>query len=445
MAFFSLGFLNSVSSSWLDLNEGNLIPSLLGASYEMKVQSGTTVQETINLRLHGSLTEMRAVVDRLQCLENTSQLASQGLFKDPVYIRFWHPEFHAWFYSRLTSLYLQSLPHLLGSRERGSLSLELHLERLNHWDSEPAELVLANTGGSPTGGLPLRNHDDSTPGHDNWFLNSLTSASNVVLPSPIRIEITNLSSTSLGDLYIGSFNMNSGSDPVFLFETESGTGGGSLSSASASGGYYSRLTWSGNSWTTINSWTFTSTQVTQCAGKFFLPLIKFFSHPTEENAEFRLLISTNGNQVYQSPSFVLPAVQDYLALSPFRLPVGDLPLEFSSVSHTLTLQARLSGTGSHTIDQDFLFLIPQEYTLHLQNVSGLPLNGVLIDDAFLEKSWSRISSLELITHLRSGSGLFLNPSLMRFFYVFQVGANKLSAIDRVVKVRAWFRDRRAVI
>ena len=288
--------------------------------------------------------ELRAIFNILEGFASSLPESDRSFPSAPCYLCYWNDTEHLYFYSRLLSFNLGSLPAHLPAAERGAFSLDLIITRENHWESDPILLTLANTGGSSSTGVTVSNHDDASPGHDNWCLTT-TSNLGLVQPSPLKLEIISLSaSPDLGDLFVGMFNLMGGCTiPNFTFEAENGTSGTDVTSTSASGGSYSQLAWSGNAWTSLTSWTINAADLTTCANLTFLPILRFYSVPAEANLELRLTLSTNGNLVYQSPSFLMPSVQDYLPLSPFHLPAGVLPLEYGALSHVLTLQARWDG------------------------------------------------------------------------------------------------------
>ena len=443
MTVLSIGQLGYPSHNWFNLNDADLMPGLLGADYRFRLAPGETVQETINLRLHGTAPELRAILNVLEGLASPKTGLARAFPSAPYCLCYWNEVENHFFYSRLLSLSLGSLPAHLPASERGALSLELLIIRENHWESDPVLLTLANTGGGSSTGLTLFNHDDTSPGHDNWCLTT-TSSLALVQPSPLKLEITNLiASPDLGDLYVGMFNlMGGGTIPNFTFEAENGSSGTKITSTNASGSAYSQLAWSGNAWTTLTSWTINPTDLTTCANRVLLPILRFFSVPAEANLELRLTLSTNGNLVYQSPSFLMPSAQDYLPLSPFHLPAGVLPLEVEALSHVLTLQARLPGAGAHSLDLDYLLLLPRDGFAHFQSVAGLMQNAILLDDSYLNLTWSRSGSYELATHTRAGSPLNLLPGSETRLYFFQSDGAKLSPITRAIKVKASYRLRR---
>lgn len=194
-------------------------------------------------------------------------------------------------------------------------------ERDNLFYGDEVSLPLSNSSGvAVTNGLTLLNHDDQTPGHDNWFEANLIPIGNQ-WKLPLRIELKNTSSGEpLADFWLGSMALPaSGSFPTLVFEAENGTGGTVLTDAGASNGKYCRYDWTNSGWTDLASWTISAVDCTHLQGFNLLPFLRFFSAPTEANLKLRWKLMVESVPVWLGPQSELELERTSLRMEPFAV------------------------------------------------------------------------------------------------------------------------------
>jgi len=69
----------------------------------------------------------------------------------------------------------------------------------------------------------------------------------------------------------------------------------------------------------------------------------------------------------------------------------------------------------------------------------------LIDDAFLQKTYTLANAKEMHTHHRIGDYFYLPPGETSWFFFFQVNPEGLAPIDLPINVKAWYRKRRRIL
>lgn len=436
MSGLAIGFMDSTSGlNWLELQGAGMLSGMLGCEWQMQSGSGEKIAETAYVNLRGSLLELTAVTERLEALRSAAQR------KPGFSIRVWSETWQSQLFSPLSQFDWHILPAHIPSAEGGSFRLELKWERDKFFYGEEIALPLSNTSSSGvTNGLTLYNHDNSTLGHDNWFEVNLQAVGNF-WQLPLRLEVKNTTSGEpLADFWVGSIALpESGTIPNLVFEAENGVGGIVFSDIGASAGTYSRYDWSGNGWHSLASWTISALDVSRLQGVGLLPLLRFFSPPEEASLKLRWQVLVDGMPVWLGPASDLELGQASLRMEPINIPWGDLPLRSFAMGHQLVLEAFYVGTGAHRLELDYFLLLPQQTFGAYHAIGALKQNASLIDDQMRQAVWSESEGLELMTHLRVGSGHHLQSGSLQRFYCFQREANGAAPITRTVLVKAWYR------
>lgn len=431
-------------TGWLNLNEGAMPEGLSDALWEPGNAGGAELEERITLALHGTHAQLEALLHQLNAFTSAVERERAGRGGSPRYLRAWRDEDSAWYYSRVLAARLEGLPSYLESYAHGSLALALFLRRENHFSSAELALPLSNRSASNTYfPLTLSNHCDGDATHDNFFSIFTPNLAGVDVPAPLRVEIGNPAGQgALGEFYLGGYNLSgAGLQPNLTLQAEAGSGGVSVSSALASGGSYSRYSWSGSAWQSLTSWVVERTTLAQLTGWGLLPLLRFFSLP-EEGLRLRLLIGVAGSAALEGPAAVCTAGQGFAALAPIHLPCGQLPGKVYPHAHTLTLQALMPSALNHTLELDDLLLLPDEPYAHFLSAGGLAEGGTLVQDTFASLNYSLLEGQELATHHCLGGGLFLHPGIETRIYAFAAGSDGLALPSRTLTARAFYRKRR---
>lgn len=428
----ALGFMGSSSNpDWFVLQGGGIV----SCGWNMRSDSEAKVTETANVSVRGSLLELQAITARLEVLR-ASATSRQGFS-----LRVWSESRECYLYSPISVFNWQIMPGHAASTDGGSFRIELKWERDNLFYGEEVSLPLSNSSGvAVTNGLTLLNHDDQTPGHDNWFEANLIPIGNQ-WKLPLRIELKNTSSGEpLADFWLGSMALPaSGSFPNLVFEAENGTGGTVLTDAGASNGKYCRYDWTNSGWTDLASWTISAVDCTRLQGFNLLPFLRFFSAPTEANLKLRWKLMVESVPVWLGPQSEMELGRTSLRMEPFAVPWGNLPLRGFAAGHQLILQAFHVASGAHQLSLDDFLLLPQQSFAAYHAISALKQNASLTDDQLQPSVWSSSGGLELRTHLRVGTGHYLQPGTLQRFYCFQREANGAAPIARALSVKAWYR------
>ena len=143
--------------------------------------------------------------------------------------------------------------------------------------------------------------------------------------------------------------------------------------------------------------------------------------------------------VWLGPQSELELGRTSLRMEPFAVPWGNLPLRGFAAGHQLILQAFHVASGAHQLSLDDFLLLPQQSFAAYHAISALKQNASLTDDQLQPSVWSSSGGLELRTHLRVGTGHYLQPGTLQRFYCFQREANGAAPIARALSVKAWYR------
>jgi len=438
-------------TAWFYLTEGPLPPGVLGTRYEPVTSSDEIVTETLQISLRGTLAELRAVIAQLEVLCRQIERHEVDGLGAPIYLRAIPHDNYDPLYSRLLHAALRTMPGALALEELGSLMLELIITRQNAFDSAERPLTLSNSAGS---GLvaALKNRDDSlSASNDNYFFVQ-TDALGTDLPAPMRLQVTNAGSSPLAQLLVGAYHAPSRPDkPPLVLEGEHAAEGVEVPASDASNGAYAQFTLTRGAWQALASWQLTHTQLEALDGRLYTPILRFYTPLPAGLLQFRVTLSIPGlppvlgTTLYQSPAVSATEGQGYLPLAPLRLPFGERLLNVQPSPLRFSLQAYAPGSGSLTLKLDDIFLLPQENFTWFSSTVGLPAGASLVDDAFLQKTYTLANAKEIHTHQRVGDYFYLPPGKISWFFLFQVNPEGLAPIDLPINVKAWYRKRRRIL
>ena len=438
-------------TAWFYLTEGPLPPGVLGTRYEPVTSSDETVTETLQISLRGTLAELRAVIAQLEALCRQIERHEVDGLGAAIYLRAIPFDNFEPLYSHLLHAELRTMHDASALEEHGSLMLELIITRQNAFDSAERPLTLSNSSGS---GLvaALKNRDDSLAvGNDNYF-SVQTDALGTDLPAPLRLQVTNAGSNPLTHLLVGVFHAPRRPDkPPLVLEGEHAAEGVEVPASDASNGAYAQLTLTRGAWQALASWQLTHTHLEALDGRLYTPILRFYTPLPSGLLQFRVALSIPGlppalgTTLYQSPAVSTTEGQGYLPLAPLRLPFGERLLNVQPSSLRFSLQVYAPGSGSLTLKLDDIFLLPQENFTWFSSTVGLPAGASLVDDAFLQKTYTLANAKEMHTHQRVGDYFYLPPGKISWFFFFQVNPEGLAPIDLPIYVKAWYRKRRRIL
>ena len=330
-------------------------------------------------------------------------------------------------------------------------------ERRAWWEAAAeSEVALTNTFGSGTGGMAIRNHDDSDAGDDSYV--DIAAASVVgVLPAACRLEIKNDWNDAVGvrTIYAGhnvhSLSGSSGNMSKQL-EAENGTGGTATASAAASAGYYKSWTWSGVGSEYITRLTLTNSMLNAARGRHFRVLARTTSYGSEtaDKFQFQMHIATNDASLWQSP-WVRGQAGEYelQVLGTVQIPPG-LTGYTGLEPHFLDLYVKGDDNVAHQIDIDFLAFLPLDgYRTYkaVSTVNELEYNTTLVDDGLDIRFYERLSTLTKKRGFAvTGKPIMLYPGKdQELVFYHYCGATVRAAIARALQIRLYYRPRYVTI
>ena len=326
------------------------------------------------------------------------------------------------------------------------------IERANWWEkTTEEEIPLTNGNGSGvTGGINVFNCNDgsgTTPNKRNNYVEMSNLGGE--LPARCRIEIVNWynSSSRLYNIWIGKNAFSNPSSFTHVIEGESASYGGTNMSGSFSGGYTRLFTWSGDAKAYIAQWSLAPSMLEAGGGRWFKVYAALTN--TLDNIYMQLKLTFPSGV----PLTILQQDQEKLVNTNYKfseLGTLQLPPWLEDITGLypidLTLFARKTGGGSFGIDflyfmpaEGFLLLSPKGYGLaYLTRVVYDGMNEVVYSDW-----WS--PSGKASHYMRYGADLLLEPGITNRLY-FQQSCNTGDInIDRLIRVRVYYKARYGTI
>lgn len=327
-------------------------------------------------------------------------------------------------------------------RQVNAQAVRVEVLRADWWESaDPAALTLTNAHGSGETAL-IYNHADG--GHANYADLSPVSGD---LPAPLDASLLMGSYTNV-EAFVGIGSYVDFTAASMVYEGGAGvTGAGVTPSISTDAGdsnnSYVGLAWSGTGLVTLQYWSPTQAQVSAYGARFFRPLVRL--HGLIGAAErfwlqMKLAYNSGGvlETVYGTEPVLVPTDRVL-----FPLPVVQLPpwatLNRDSQPVALALTAWAETAGAHTLQLDYLGLIPMDAYLHLiPKITTYPdFNIQFLTESGLVKNNGR----SMGTHVAEGSGLWAAPGRAnRLFLLMRSGATSSVAASTAVSLT--YRPRR---
>jgi hypothetical protein len=336
-------------------------------------------------------------------------------------------------------------------RNNQSQGLRLLVERLNYWeDATERELYLSSAATArATGGVTLTNHWDA--GHANYAHLAAADAGGD-LPAPARLSLVG-AATGQGSVFAGE---NISADPGnagLLLEGEDGTAGQFVTKSGPAGAGYSsnvcaRLSWNGTNTMLLLRLALPTALLQQLGGMPFLLLVKLGAMPAgaeEFWASWRLVYNSGANRdiLATTRAAYLDVNREYqeggvLFLPPWRVESGESPAGLD-----LELMVQADDAGDHTLDVDFLFLLPLEHWRIYRQKALLLAQLAVYDNPYAGtvKSYGALQG-----HQVEGPGLWVWPNrLQRFYFLYEPFLYAGTTIAQEMTVRMWYRPRKRTL
>lgn len=320
-------------------------------------------------------------------------------------------------------------------------------KRRFYWEGPEAELSLANTHGSGTGGVTVYNHYDAA--QENFVDITGTDVEGVLL-APVRLEIENTYNVAarLYDVFVGHNVYADPSDLDTILEGEDAdtpAGAGTVD-ANCSNGYYKASEALAAAQARVMDWDLPAATLGHCNGRWFRLLVRLQNTAAVSGMDiqpkilFVLTVISEGEEVRLNSSYEL---QD---LGLVQLPPWLQGMDAELYSVTLALYGRKAAGG--TLDVDFMQLTPVDsYRVLRPRGYGCSFGVRVVDDGIGGWLWTDGWSGDQRTGHYYGEGLpvALVPGRDQRIYFLMTDSSSDCKTARTASVRVYYRPRRVAM
>lgn len=307
------------------------------------------------------------------------------------------------------------------------------------WEGPEKELQLSTlTQSAATGGRTIQNHDNNGGSTCNWVQIAAAQV-NGVLPTPVKLVLTNTSGVSMGyrNFYLATNAFSNPANLVCVVEGENRISAGTVTSdATDSGGAYDNYTFTSSG---EIKWTISSVLTQNMKGRMFRILMRMhgwsgtnlYVKPVIKDSAGLLPLYT-GDEVLMGSSG-----SQLIDLGALPFPPGGYQTAWGSV--VLSLIMRCTGAGIFNID--FMQLTPLD---SYQAIAQLGFSVVNNDSVTFDNIENIMSTTDgPIFSPRSGP-LKVFPGVINKIHILQDEGSS-SNISRTFSVRAYIRERRLTV
>lgn len=318
------------------------------------------------------------------------------------------------------------------------IECRLLITRRPYWEGPRTAVAGSNGNGTNvTSGLTIRNHDDSTAGHDNYF----DIAAGVIggsLPTPLEVKLTNTSGSALQ--YLDFFLANNTYNPALahIIEAETALSGWGTAAVFSNTSNGSHATVAGTGWHNFR-WTVPTATLGIMRGRFLRILSRFTQLSGSRKVQVSLWNWDGTWKLAEAPptyTTAYGAIQDCGAL-PFP------PAGYASFWSTCQLQLSVYTDASETVGVDYVQLTPTE-PLHLRRFYqigySVPNNSAVVDDGIEELTYLDDAGSKYPIYISRSEPLHAWPAVAQRLYVLVTGAG--ISVDNTFSMQVWQRARR---
>lgn len=407
------------------------------------------VTETIELMIKVAGGDMTAAVTALEALEKALRMVDEWQFSQgggKTWLEFQPQGSSAVYRSEILAGKVEL--------ENGSMSryvlakrilCKIILTRRYYWEGALAEIPLTVDATSrQTGGVTIKNHDDSGSGDTNRITILGTDITGV-LPAPIKFEIKNNYGTGYDyttDVFVGIDAFSTYlTAPQMVFEAEDAAYGDTgVSDANASAGYTANFS-VGASLAAVGAWNIDAPE--NYFNRYFM-MIGRFPVPAGLSGVYLKprAYTTYNNTLFQEASEVAMSMTKYnQELGALSFP----PVLWTSASYQMCLYGRRAA-GAVTINMDFIQLMPMDgYRKFIPRSTGIEYNYSLVDDAIEKELYITTSGAgKRSNFVGYGRPMQLWPGRNTSVHVL-VDGNTTHTIDRTSVVKISMRPRRLTL
>jgi len=425
-------------------------PPYRGAVLAPSAGEGSSVETEVLVSLEGTPAQIETALGAIQRWLTEAERAANLAGADYVFLAAQVISGAAVWRSKILSGWIELLGAGADQRASGSQGLRLHLKRANYWESaEEISLAissLANPAPTP-GGVTVQNAWDSANG--NW-VHLAAGGLGGDLPAPCRLYYDSAYGGN-GTLYTGQNLSSAPASANLCLQGEDGfaaAGGAAVTDtpdASSSGGFFARLTWSTAADMALLELPLVNTLVTQLAGWPFLPILRL-ANPAGAGlwCYWRVIARAPGgdNVLAESRPAYLSESARLNPGSPLHLPPWQVVQGESQDGLYLQLRCQADTSGSHTLDVDYVFLMPLEYWRQYRPVMSWMTHLRIEDDGCrgVVKSYSAMQG-----HTADGPGFWLWPGREQRFYFLAEGVSGGVPVNQNALVFLYARPRKRVL
>lgn len=442
----------------LVLHGAEMAAPFIGATYNPSSGALDTVSETLDLLLEGSAAEIETAMRALGRLLEPVPGAPAG---SETYLEARAASGGETWRSPLVRGWMELGPAGADQRREGVQLLKLHITRQNWWEGAETWLPLYNdTGGPVSSGLAIRNHwDGDVLGHQNFVeLRAADSAGSTAgdLPAPLKLDFRGTGTNFTGTLYAAQ---NIYSSPLTMrpvLEGEFGEPGNGaalsmVSDATCSNGAFGRVTWSGEAETAVWKCSMTAAIVVDFNGRPLLPVVRL-ANPLPAGSKFWHYWRVTLNANVSAPEGVHDCAGSYLGApamlnpgSPLILPPWVIAPGDSPEGVGLELRVAAAGTGSHTLDIDYVYLLPLDgWRIYRPALKNWNAGLYVLDDPYARVLKS--ADWDIQTHTAEGPGLWVQPGMAaRYYFLMERQGGAGFAPATAASVRLAYRPRKRTL
>ena len=424
-------------------------------NYQMRVSGGGNepLTESLEVGFYRSIQSVRSKIKALNRL--FTQAANYGRTQtgERVYVEFDPGGTGVFYRSMLYYGMLEPTEENLGG-EWGAQNLEMDMQwtRQPFWEGPLTPLPLSNTSASnDTDGITVNNVNDSNG--ENWVnIRGLDIEGD--LPSAIKVQMYNAyaSAAPADEIYM-LHNVYSAPKTIsHVLEAEDGTGAyvtvSTEGTPGSSSDQYATIAWATTNEVKIFTISLPSALLGSAGGGRFGIIARFNSAFAYSNMFMRVNLESSTTELTTGElSAVSPASRELYWLDTLRLPPY-LSGQSAIKSVDMTLYAKRSTAGTHTIYMDYIHLSPISgeggWKRFLSVDAGVAYQEYFVHDATEGYDYRIDTSANKIAEFSAyGGPILLVPDVDQRLYFLSSDNNGLALVEQSWTVKAWYRPRRS--
>lgn len=398
------------------------------------------ITETVKVQIR------QYVPSTIENLNNMFEKARTGSpTDDKVYVEYKVNDGEIAWRSRVYNAILQVTAAVASQWPKGRVDVEISFERDPFWEGPESNIGIANVN-SQSGLAKVYNCNDGVGSVPNKRINFANVSALVIkgeLPTPVKLEITNLSTNILGGLWIGMNNSRPDWIDGWSIEAEAAIGVTAVANAGASGGAFVQGSMTYGQTLPALQWVLSEDLITAVRGQRVRMLLRPYYLGDYQNYKYKLKITHGVNTVWES-AWVRPAAnysRHWLELFDFQLPPWLDGLD-NLTGLTLELWLTPSRAGTWTWAFDDILLMAQDGFVSID--TNVETQGKVIIDG--DKGWAETAAGKRHGLRKMTGELMLKPAAVhRFVFAMHSIYGNSAPIDFSLRVQGSYRPRRRSI